>query len=147
MENKAVKLGKMTIARYMLYALIAVVLVTGGSFARYTTKGPALEDARVAEFDVSIALNGWSNNDVSTHAMGENKVYSYTVTNNSEVAVQVRLVVDSYSGLEPQLSSSGWFVLAAGGDSDDVTVTIAGDLIGNGGGNVVQMHMEYEQID
>lgn len=129
------------IVRYMLYLLIVTLTVSGVSLSRYATSSPGADQARVAKLDVVVTHPGWNNYDVSSHATGGTKGYELRVTNNSEVAVRARLVIDG-SGGSVFASPSGWFDLPLGA-WQDIAVTVTGTA----GGNVVQMHVEYEQID
>ena len=136
-KKKAVPLMK-----YMAYLLIITTVVTGVSLSRYLTGIRALDDtARVAGFDIEVTTT-WSDGDVSAHAPGGLKEYTFTVKNNSEVAVEAMLVVDSYTGAAPAVSWGGWVPLMPGG-TDTVAVSIYGAYTGNN----IEMHIEYKQID
>ncbi|MCL2813890.1 MAG: hypothetical protein FWD23_04760 [Oscillospiraceae bacterium] len=129
---------------YLVYFLIVTTIVTGVSFSKYSVNSPAGDTARVAEFDVVITPLGWSNDNISSHASGKNKVYTLTAANNGEVAVRARLVIDSSTVSNScVVSPSGWFELAALGGMQNVTVSITG----HPAGNEVKMRVEYEQID
>jgi len=148
-EDEKAKSTKKLPIRYLVYGLIAALLVTGVSIAGYVTAGSlAPRSARVAKFDVSVThAGGWSvdhYNDVSSHGVGGNKVYTFTVTNHGEVPVRVRLHADrvSLQGQNPTVSPGGNFDLPIGG-SQNVTVTVHGVA----GGNAVRVFAEYVQID
>jgi len=131
-----------------MYFLIITTIVTGVSFSRYASGQSSYDTARVAKFNVVVAPNSWSDEDVTLLKPADptSKVYGYTITNNSEVAVRVRIVIDSASAGNTTVTvfPAGWFDLAAnGGFRNDVTVTVAGVF----GGNRVEMSVEYEQID
>lgn len=84
-------MDKMKLNIPMFAALILLLLtmitthITSGLFARYTTQGSGSDSARVAEFDVSSLLTAYAN---------ENGKFKLTVTSNSEVAVQYKIVVE-----------------------------------------------------
>jgi len=134
--------------RYLLYLLIVTMTVTGVSLSRYATSVTGTDQARVAKFDVTVTPSGWTNGGTAAHAAGGSKACDLIVTNNSEVAVYARLVIDSGAANVTSISPAGtattsaWFALAIGG-SQTVTVNITGSTTGNN----VQMHVEYEQID
>ena len=139
---------KISIARYMAYLLIITLTITGLSLARYATTSSGSDASRVANFDVQVTHTGsaWSheseNKDVSAHAPGGSKIYTFKVDNYSEVAVRARLVIDSNSAAAPMVSPAGWFEIAAG-KAKNVTVTVVGVI----GGNDIGVSVEYEQIN
>ena len=135
---------KIPIIRYMLYFLIITFIVTGVSLSRYSMASLEQDTSRVAKFNVSVTHTAWSNGDqdISAHKLNGNKVYTFTVTNNSEVAVRARLVIVNNSGPAPATNPPAWFDLAVGG-TQNVTVTVNGAL----DGNVINMRVEYRQID
>ena len=137
---------KIPYVRYMAYMLIVMLTVTSASLSRFKMSSSAGDSARVAEFNVSVThAAGWSAgefNDIVATGIGGSKDYIFTVTNNSEVAVRARLVVESSSGQAAAVNPSGWFDLQCN-NSRNVTVNVVGDA----GGNNVKMHVEYEQID
>lgn len=145
--KKSEKKPAIPIIRYMLYLLIVTITITGVSLSRYATSSSQKDAGRVAGFDVSVTHTGtWSENefeDVSNHLLNGSKVYSFRVTNNSEVAVRARVVIDGNSGTAPIVSPSGTFDIAPHSSRDNVQITVVGSAVGN----LVKMHIEYEQIN
>ena len=136
---------KLPLTRYVLYVLLVTLTVTGVAFSRYTTTSSLDAVARMANFNVSVTHATWSHGvyaDIASHVLNGNKAYVFTVTNNSEVVVRARLVIDSYDGTAPTVSPSSWFTLAVGA-SQNVTMTVVGAVDGND----VDLHVEYEQVD
>ena len=139
------KKEKLPIIRYMLYVLVVTITVTGVSLSRYSTTSSTGDNARIAHFDISVTHAPWSKGeykDISAHALNGSKTYVFTVTNNGEVPVRVRLDIDTYDGQLPTVNPPGWFNLAISG-SQNVGVTVIGELDGND----IDLHVEYEQID
>ncbi len=98
--NKEKKRRGFSTSALLVYLLIAVTLTTGVSFSRYTTSVSGSDSARVAGFDVSI----FGSTD-RIHIDGSNSEsdltgsYTLTVTNNSEVAVEYTITVQTASPL------------------------------------------------
>ena len=131
------------VVRYMIYCIIVAALFTGISFSRYSTETPAGDSARVAKLNVSITHSAWTGGeyyDETVNAAGASVSYTFTVTNNSEVPVRVRLVIDS-SDIAVSADTVGWFDLDLGA-AKNVTLTTTGKMDGNN----VKCRFEYEQI-
>ena len=136
---------KLPLVRYVLYVLLVTFTVTGVSFSRYSTTSSLEDLARMANFNVSVTHAPFSHGeyaDISSHVLNGNKAYVFTVTNNSEVTVRARLVVDSYDGEAPTVNPSTWFDLASNA-AQNVTITVVGAVDGND----VNLRVEYEQIN
>ena len=156
--KKKDKKKALPVIRYMVYLLIAAATVTGVSLSRYSASAPADETARTAKFDVVVTPQGWSDNDVSAHAENGSKNYTFTVKNNSEVAVRARLVdavtgspmtnvsVTDASYQSIPVGSGGWFDLSSAGAAAD-TRLVSTSITGSPTGYTVKMRVEYEQID
>ena len=142
------KKQSLPLIRYLIYLLLVTVTITGVSLSRYSTSVSTDDVARVAKFDVVVSP-AVPSGDVSAHAANGNKVYSFNVTNYSDVTVEVQLFVDSYNTNQPTVTYvgsdppvNGWFRLAPNA-SRTVDVTI----VGISTGNAVSMHVEYRQVD
>ena len=136
---------KLPFVRYVLYVLLVTFTVTSVSFSRYSTTSSFDDLARMANFNVSVTHAPWSQGeyaDISSHALNGDKLYTFTVTNNSEVPVRARLIVDSHDGQAPVVNPATWFTLTAAA-SQNVAVTVVGAIDGND----VNLRVEYEQID
>jgi len=136
------------IIRYLLYLLIVTTTVTGVSLSRYATSSSGEYTARIAELDIEItpAYLGSNRADMPEYfyelgTTGQTRECLFTVTNNSEVAVRVRLAADSEL---PVVLDPDWVALDLGGSAvltADVPQGI--DLFSND----AAIHVEYEQID
>ena len=86
-------MNKMKLNIPMFTALILLLLtmvtthMTSGLYARYTAQASGTATARVARFDVTAAV-------VETKTAGE---YTLNVTNNSEVTVEYKIIVENLS--------------------------------------------------
>lgn len=99
-RNNAVhmKKGKKTrvpLSVWLCYLLIAALVFTGGSLARYTSTASGTATARVARFDMATAVvDGQATNiELQAGDADSTGAYSFTVTNNSEVLVEYRVIV------------------------------------------------------
>lgn len=98
--NKEKKRRYFPTTTLLVYLLIAVTLTTGVSFSRYTTSVSGSDSARVARFDVSISGSADSISiDGSNSESDLTGSYTLTVTNNSEVAVEYTITVQTASPL------------------------------------------------
>ena len=83
-------MGKAKLNIPMCAALVLLLLtmvsihLTSGLYARYTTNSYDTDSARVAKFDVTAAVDP---------VQDQEGVFTLTVTNNSEVAVEYQVVV------------------------------------------------------
>ena len=150
----------MPIIRYLIYLLILTVTVTGVSLSRYSTTSAFKGDsARVADFDVEVTHDYWNfgqNIDIdSVFNLPSGREYVFTVTNHSEVAVRARLIIENCNLAPSSISpsdaggsptQSGWISLAVNSAPQEIRVRFYAAAIVPGGNNV-QMHVEYEQID
>ena len=165
--KNADKKTSLPVIRYLAYLLIATMTVTGVSLSRYSTSSSGSDSARVANFDVVVTHDSWNYGltdgiiDASFN-QSSGRLYTFTITNNSEVSVRARLIIDSYD-LLPALNSfspqdlnnstdrSGWVTIAPKGAPKQITVRLF--AVSNTGnpivpnGNNVEMHIEYEQVD
>jgi len=144
-KKRKVVRSSLPIVRYMTYLLIVTVTLSGVSLSRYATSLASEDQARAARFDVTVSHASWSideyNDRFVVQTIDGSQEYTFTVTNNSEVAIQARLViVSSTSSVAPD--PSDWQIIPAN-ESRDITITIAGSFTGNN----VQLFIEYEQID
>ena len=150
-----------SVTRYMVYLLIVTLTITGVSLSRYATSTTKSDSARVAVFDVDVTLNGrkFTNGSNSTLKGVDYNVsgqtFTFTVTNNSEVAVKAHLVIDlANSDVVPTISprtgstpnyESDWLIFAPNAGSQTITVTLTcWTGLSN---NDARMYVEYEQID
>ena len=136
---------KISLTSIMFYLLLATIMVTATSLAKYTTTTPtgSMDISRVAGFDVrvdEIKDDGTGNltqpwdayndlDDLTVYPFSDTQTYQFTVTNNSEVAVRARLVVSSDHYLDDQ-SSSEHRDIKASGDWDivwDTLTHVSGD--------------------
>ena len=138
--------------RYLIYLIIATAIITQASFALYMTSDAQSESGRVAKFNVEVTHDdNWSGGEYIDEVYDEEegyKVYTFTVTNNSEMPVVARLVIDDYTGLEPvvDMSENDWIdgTLLEIGERKDATLYVSGSV---GGSNDVEIYFEYDQID
>ncbi len=76
-----------------VYLLVATLLTTGISFARYSTSGPGSDnDARVAKWDVRVDFPD-GEIELTEDTLEKKAEYSFSVVNNSEVAVTYEINV------------------------------------------------------
>ena len=75
----------MCVACILLCLTLFSIHLTSGLYAKYTAKGNGEDDARVAKFDVSVTKSADAVINISTEV--HNGIYTFTVTNDSEVAV------------------------------------------------------------
>ena len=145
---------KTPIIRYLLYALIVTMTVTGVSLSRYATSESASDTARVADFKVTVSHPGWNQNEFkdieifkNLNVANPNKSYQFTLENDSEVAVRAKFVLD-YSDNTVSITSpagitmNNWFVVDKG-ETKVVTLNVLGATLGNN----AKVHVEYEQLD
>lgn len=79
------------------------VHMTSGLYARYTSQGSGADDARVAKFAITdmLTVKKADNTAGNTFAVGDvlipgaSTTYTFAVTNSSEVAVSVEMVMQS----------------------------------------------------
>ena len=133
--------------RYLLYAVMVTVVAMGAVYATYLTSEDVGNGMRVAHFDVGVTHSDtWSGgpyDDVAINPVNGTKTYTFTVTNNSEVALRTQLHANSVTGnTPPSIAPAGTFDLAPG-TARDVQVTVTGDLAGN----TVEAYATYVQID
>lgn len=87
--------AKMNIPMCAACVLLCLTLfsmhLTGGLYAKYTAKGNGEDDARVAKFDVRVTKSADAMINISTSA--KDGIYSFVVTNESEVAVKYDLTL------------------------------------------------------
>lgn len=167
-HKKKEQFKALPLMRYLIYLVLATTITSGVSLSRFYTSSQAGDIARVAKFDVEITSSfGQSDDTDVTDVQGHSKTYTFTVKNNSEVAVRVRAVnpasdnspynsqsnyefVDESGNKIDNLASGtgGWFELTPKGLSDD-TRRIKFELIVSSGGDSKQVEVvfEYEQID
>lgn len=87
-NRRPIQLGSilMRVAAVLVCLIFVTIHLMSGLFARYTTSGGASDSARVAKFEVDVL--GESSNHVSISDIEvTDHVYTFTVTNRSEVAV------------------------------------------------------------
>jgi len=143
--------------RYLLYLIITTAIVTQVSFALYTSSYADSASVRVAKFNVQVTqATPWSGGayfDGAYNTAGNNKDYTFTLTNYSEVAVLAKLVIDSYDypiTNTPQINDWLNGTTLATGESKAVTLSVSSgvnNLAEVIDGNNVRIHFEYEQID
>ena len=125
--------------------LIVTSTVTGVSLSRYATGSKVNDSARTAKFDVVISHAEWSedeNNDIFlVSTPDETRKYVFTVANNSEVDVRVRLKIVSSDHIAT-VTPKGWTDISHN-SSEKITVTATGTFEGN----YVKVYIKYEQID
>ena len=80
---------------WLCYLLIAALVFSGGSMARYTSTASGTATARVARFDMATAVADGQSASLELQAgeAGSTGAYSFTVTNNSEVLVKYNVIV------------------------------------------------------
>lgn len=139
---------------YVVCVIIIAFAITGVSLSKYIVASSSQVVARVATFNVAVTHADWSDGydkDVQTFidldSENPSKTYTFTVTNNGEMTIIARLVVDSVESptenvvLDLNESSPDWILLNAGEEKNiDITVP------GSGMGTDVKVHLEYEQI-
>ena len=86
---------RLPISAYISYLLLASVLLTGVTLSKYTTKTASIDEARVAIFKVGMSS---SNSSIELEA-GETTTQTYTVKNDSEVAIEYTLIPTAPSGI------------------------------------------------
>ncbi|MBE5762192.1 MAG: hypothetical protein E7334_09365 [Clostridiales bacterium] len=93
-SEKSPKNLRFYINAVLTYLLIATIVFSAVSFAGYASKAIGSDSARVAKFDVSVAA-AQSNEDIELDLSEDSPsgTYAFTVTNNSEVAVNYTIVV------------------------------------------------------
>ena len=91
------------IALILLCMTLFSTSMLSGLYAKYTAKNDGNDDARVALFKVEA---GWSENVTVNASVGDTQgKYTFTVTNDSEVAVRYDLIV-TFDSLPAWLSVS-----------------------------------------
>ena len=88
-QDKTKKRMKLPVSAWLSYLLLATFLLTGVTFSKFTATTDGIDSARVAKFDVTVSGSGQAV-DVGLKA-GETATHTFTVTNNSEVAVDYYL--------------------------------------------------------
>lgn len=141
------KQNKLPILRYSIYLFLITITLSNISLSRYTSSAAQSASARVGYFDVTVTSSSWYKgleNVFMAPAPDENAECKFTVTNNSEVPVRARLVIDSSASAaqSPVITPDGWFEVPRQ-ESRDITVIVNGTFEGKN----MQMHVEYEQID
>lgn len=87
--------ARVPLSAWLCYLLIATLLFSGGSLARYSTTASGTATARMARFDMATAVADGQPGSIDLQAgdTGSNGTYSFTVTNNSEVLVKYNVIV------------------------------------------------------
>ena len=103
-KKKSARWG--SLFRTAVYLMLTTLIVTGFSLSRYSTTSTGSGDkARIAGFEVVVSEPKLTNesvskgseypfDDISIFNGSGTQVYEFTVTNNSEVAVNAMLVID-----------------------------------------------------
>ncbi len=80
----------------ILCLTVAVILTTGATFARYSSSVSDWAGARVAKFEVSMNAQGSdiTLNGAATQDDEMSGTYGFTVSSNSEVAVEYDIVIE-----------------------------------------------------
>lgn len=152
------------IVRYLVYLLVVTLAVSGVSLSRYSVSSGTIESARVAKLAGTFTHDDtWTideYNDFSVLPVGQHKDYVFTIKNDSEVAMRVRIMdvstsavlqsnyysVFDGSGQSGVTVTNGWFDFSPAGLPDDTrTVTISLDSTTTG--NNLTIFFEYQQID
>jgi len=150
--------------RYLVYFLILTTALTSVSMSRYLSGGLGGDSARIAKLDVSVApiytptpMNGLLGPNTDYFAYNSSvgsKTYTFTVTNNSEVAVRARTVAEHEYNPEGTytVTTSAWVDFAPnnGDGSKNIGVTVEKPPILNKASilmNDVKIYVEYAQID
>lgn len=158
------------IVRYLVYLLVVTLAVSGVSLSRYSVSSGTIESARVAKFDVSVIpdepdiwtvdeITGGFSNVSILRADETSRAYSFTITNNSEVAIRARInkvtgepldrsyySVADENDANIEVDSNGWFDFSpagSGADTRDVTIS----LVSAGDTTNLTIFFEYQQID
>lgn len=121
------KRRRLPAAVYLCYLLVAVLAFTGASVAGYKTENSGDDSARVARFEVVMAINAGQANDytLDTSSSAKSMTYGFSVQNNSEVAARYNLTVKFGSALPSRLSLKIDGV--AGTTTDNQTFTFSSD--------------------
>jgi len=136
------------IVRYLLYLLLVTTAVTGASFSRYATSSSANDTARVASLNIEVTPDwaGSNRTDMPEHfysvgTAGAVNDCSFIVTNHSEAALRMRLVVEDEIAADYE---TAWVELDIG-ESSTLTadIPVGTSLFSND----AFIHVEYEQID
>ena len=141
----------MPLIRYLVYFLILTTALTSVSLSRYLSGNSAQHSARVARLEVDVTHTVWTDTtrtddrDGAFYIVGTTNAqrsYLFTVTNNSEVTIRARVIID-HSDIS--MPAQPWSAAIPSGSALNITTPIPqGTALF---GNDVEMHIEYEQID
>lgn len=124
-NRKPVQLGSilMRVAAVLVCLIFVTVHLMSGLFAKYTTSGNAPDSARVAKFDVNVSGEASNHVSISTLTATDN-VYTFTVTNNSEVSVRYGCSASvSSAGVQSVFAPDSGYLVP--GDTATVTLTFS----------------------
>lgn len=148
------------IVRYLVYLLVVTLAVSGVSLSRYSVSSDTIQSGRVAKLAGSFTHDIWSDGDVdiSVLPLGYTRHYVFTIKNDSEVAMRVRLrdatkeppitnitVVDA-GNASVNVDDNGWFDFSPAGSGADTRIVTMG-LESTLDGNHLTIFFEYKQID
>jgi len=149
--------------RYLVYFLILTTALTSVSMSRYLAGDTGGDAARIAKLDVYVApvypapMNGLLGPNTDYFAYNSSvgsKTYTFTVTNNSEVAVRARTVAEHEYNPEGTytVTTSAWVDFAPNNldGSKNINVTVEKPPLLNRASilmNDVKIYVEYAQID
>lgn len=143
------------IIRYLVYLLVVITAISGVSLARYTANSASNSDAaRVAGFDVTVELLTSLNEDLGSLTdyfpndfAATEKKYEFTVTNDSEVAIRARVVMEYQH--DSSVEKSAWVDIAPNGASQNVAGTVKKPQLINALFFLydINVYVEYEQLD
>lgn len=98
MKNK--KINFLTIAKYILLFVILTIYPMSSLYARYVSKNSSTQSAVVAKFDVNEYFSAEQSFPISIKP-GENVSRDIIINNNSDVAVNVTIVVENVTNNLP----------------------------------------------
>lgn len=101
------------VAAVLLVLTLFSLCISSGLYARYTTSAEAKDAARVAAFSVAPGETYTSAAiPFENMAPGENRIYSFTITSQSEVAVRCMATLSTTGNLPLTFTSGATLVLS-----------------------------------
>jgi hypothetical protein len=158
---KKIKQNKFQSILIFLIIFAMLMMFSGyGTYSKYAKTVSSTESVvTVAKFNPSDKIkdgtaSNWSSPSTRTDeaflTSGANeKTYYFTITNNSEVTVEAKVVFDeNYKNAVITSPTSNPIVLSAGGSSDlTIKVHVPTSASSSFASNTVKFHIEYKQVD
>ncbi|XCP85916.1 hypothetical protein ABXS75_03690 [Roseburia hominis] len=86
-------------AMVLLCMVLVLTYITAGLLAKYAAMGTGQDQARVASYDVTANMPAFETEIPVVLKPGESKEYTFTITNSSEVAVQMQAALQTEGNL------------------------------------------------